>query len=130
MKTVDLDGKESYWNLAKGKRKANASSYHREAIKIIKSNWPSINFVEEIPIKIQQGLTLYIDIYIPLWKKAIEIHGSQHYKFNKFFHLDRFALIKQQNNDKLKAEWCELNEIELIELAYNRIDEWRNLIRS
>lgn len=130
MKTIDLDGKESYWNLTKGKRKSNASSYHKEAIKIIQSNWPSINFVEEVPIKVYHGLTLYIDIYIPLWRKAIEIHGSQHYRYNEFFHLNRLALLKQQKHDKIKVEWCELNEIELIELAYNRIDEWRNLIRS
>jgi len=130
LKVIDLDGNESHFDLAKNRRKANPSSYHREATNIIRDNWPSINFLEEIPIKIQQGLTLYIDIYIPLWRKAIEIHGPQHYKFNKFFHLDRFALAKQQKNDKLKLEWCELNEIEFIELPYNRTDEWRMLIRS
>lgn len=130
MKVIDLDGKESYWNLTKGKRKVNASNYHKEAIKIIQSNWPSINFVEEVPVRIQSGLTLYFDIYIVLWRKCLEINGPQHYKFNKFFHLDRFALAKQQRNDKLKLEWCELNEMEFIELPYDRTDVWRNLIRS
>ncbi len=42
---------------------------------------------------------LYYDIYIPLLKLIIEIHGEQHYKFSKSWHLNIInTLIKLKKN--------------------------------
>lgn len=47
-----------------------------------------------------------------------------------FFFKSKLDFYKAKARDSDKKEWCELNQIELIELNYNEdIDEWRTKIR-
>ena len=62
------------------------------------------------------GCGLSLDFFIPQLGIAIECQGRQHKEFNKFFHGDAEGFKKQQNRDKRKKEWCESNNIELIEI--------------
>ncbi len=65
------------------------------------------------------GSQLSIDFIIFRIKKAYEADGSQHTKFNAFYHGDRIAghrYAQQIKNDVLKSNWCEVNGIELIRI--------------
>ena len=128
MQVKDLDGNLHNWQLISNIVKGiiqNKSSLHLEARNIIHECFPTLQVLEEVPITIRRSETLYLDFYLPLTKKCIEVHGEQHYKFNKFFHNTTLGFIKHKKRDQDKKDWCELNGITYIELPYNDIDSWK-----
>lgn len=129
---VDLDGHFQQWSLtgaiAHGTIQRK-SDLHLQARSILKECFPTLQILEEVPIPIRRGEILYLDFYLPLNKKCIEVHGEQHYKFVPFFHIDRMGFAKHKKRDHEKKEWCELNNLTYIELPYNlSIEEWKNRI--
>lgn len=74
---------------------------------------------------------LFIDFYMPHNKLAFEFQGEQHDEFNKFFHGDKTGFEKSKARDSRKKEWCELNDIILIEVRDTlSSDELKELIKS
>jgi len=69
------------------------------------------------------GEGLYLDFFLPIARVAVEVQGQQHYKYSKFFHGDKSKLIEQQQRDRRKASWCELNSIRLVLIPYNASEE-------
>jgi hypothetical protein len=63
--------------------------------------------------------SLEIDCYNDEMKLAVEVNGSQHYKFNKRFHKTDKDLLKQQERDASKRAYCKKNGIFLLEIPYN-----------
>ncbi|OQB40554.1 MAG: hypothetical protein BWY04_01309 [candidate division CPR1 bacterium ADurb.Bin160] len=60
------------------------------------------------------------DFYIPSMNTIIEYNGKHHYKYNAFLHNnDINKFYEQQERDNLKREFCDLNNIKLIEIAYD-----------
>jgi hypothetical protein len=85
--------------------------------------------LQELSIPLRRNETLYLDFYIPLLKKAIEVHGEQHYKFVAYYHNNAMGFIKHKKRDNEKREWCEINNIEYIELPFNEsLEEWKQRI--
>lgn len=123
----DLDGNNHNWlltgNMAKGKV-ANKSSYHLNARNLITQSYPTLQILEEVPIQLRKNEVLYLDFYLPLKKICFEVHGEQHYKFIPFYHSNMLNFLKAQKRDREKQEWCELNGIKYISLAYDKQDEW------
>ena len=69
-------------------------------------------------------------MFLPSRRILIEVHGEQHYNFNKFFFKNKLEFYKAKARDSDKRRWCESNEIELLELNYNEdVDDWREKIR-
>lgn len=129
MQVTDLDGNVFNWqligNIATGS-KTNKSSLHLKARDLIHECFPTLQVLEEVPVSIRKGETLYLDFYLPLNKKCIEVHGEQHYSFNRFYHNTVLGFIKHQKRDRDKKEWCEINDITFIELPFSEnIDQWR-----
>ena len=122
MNVKNLDGNFSVWhltgNISKGSIE-NKSSYHLQARQIIKKIYPTMQILEEVPIGPRKSETLYLDFYIPLIKKCIEVHGEQHYKFIPYYHSNKLAFLKAQKRDKDKEEWCDINGIKYVALAFN-----------
>lgn len=131
MLVKDLDGNSTNWlltgNMSKGKV-TNKSSYHLTARQMILDIYPTLQLLEEVPIYIHRGDTLYLDFYLPLKKICIEVHGEQHYKFIPFYHNTTLNFLKAQKRDREKQEWCEINSIKYIALPYNSQNEWRDII--
>jgi hypothetical protein len=128
----DLDGNNVNWTLtghiAKGKI-INKSSFHLQARSMINKLYPTMQILEEVPIQLRKGETLYLDFYIPLKKVCIEVHGEQHYKFIPFYHSTILNFLKSQKRDREKQEWCEINNIKYVELPYNEnTDQWKERI--
>lgn len=59
------------------------------------------------------------DFYLPNDNIVIEYHGIQHYTFSLFFHGSKEEMNKRRKRDKDKREFCEKNNIEYFEIAYN-----------
>lgn len=133
MQVTDLDGNVSNWQLlggiSKGSR-SNKSKLHLKARQLIHDIFPTLQVLEEISVQIRRGETLYLDFYIPLNKKCIEVHGEQHYSFSQFYHSTILGFMKQKKRDREKQEWCDLNNIEYIELPFNKQEDWENIIKS
>lgn len=131
MNVKDLDGNASVWhltgNIVKGSVE-HKSSYHIHARSIIKKLYPTMQILEEVPINPHKSETLYLDFYIPLIKKCIEVHGEQHYKFVPHYHTNKLAFLKAQKRDNEKKEWCKINGIKFIELPYNDQENWEGTI--
>jgi hypothetical protein len=132
MNIIDLDNNIISWNLtghiAKG-RVQEKSSYHLSVRKIITELFPTLQLLEEVPIPLRKSETLYLDFYLPLIRRAIEVHGEQHYKFVPFYHHSKINFLKAQKRDSEKKEWCEKNGIVHIALPYfEDTDKWKELL--
>ena len=57
-----------------------------------------------------------LDFFIPSLDLVVECHGFQHRKHIKFFHRTKQDFHNQQDVDKKKRDWCELNGFRLIEI--------------
>jgi len=130
----DLNGISSAWKISvspKSKKRNKTSNYHSLAKSLLGIMYPVYSICEEIPINIQNNIWLYLDIYLPTINMAIEIHGEQHYSFNVFFHKTQLGFLQQKQNDRLKQEWCKLNNVALICLPYNETtEEWQDRIEN
>ena len=122
MKIVGLDGKEYSWNPSGSQSKASSrSSLHLKARKLLAEIFPYDRILEELSLAgsrtSRRRGTLRADFFIPNRRMLVEVHGEQHFKFNTFFFKD-------------KREWCDINDIQLIEFNYNEdVDEWRRKIK-
>lgn len=79
-----------------------------------------------------QKLNMRVDFYLELNNKKliIEYNGEQHYKSIKFFGGDA-QFEKQQRRDQLLREYCNINNITLIEIKYTSSkDEITNFIKN
>ena len=82
--------------------------------KFLKKYWKNHVVFEEFPVA---GTRLSIDFYNANKKIAVEVQGSQHTKYNSFFHGGhKNNYLEQLKRDEMKFKFCELNEIQLIEI--------------
>lgn len=78
-----------------------------------------INFETEYPIRINNK-TYYYDFYIPDINLAIEYNGIQHFEPVDYFGgKEHFLIICE--NDKVKSEWSDKNNINLLQIPYYNI---------
>ena len=139
MKIKGLNGREYNLNLSKYDVKANdkrkRSKHHLRARKLIREVYHSYRILEEVKLpgstSANKKSVLYLDFFIPNIRKAFEVHGRQNYEHIPFFHKTKADFILAKARDEDKIEWCELNNIELIELKYSGSDdEWRKSIKG
>jgi hypothetical protein len=133
MKAIGTDGREYIINLPKCSKEVedlNRSSLHLEARVLLKKKFPYSTIYEEILLKGCKGIgaTLTADFFIPDFPILVEVHGAQHYKFNKFFHGTEASFKTSQSNDLIKKTWAENNGIIYIELPYNEVKNWGKII--
>ena len=134
MNIKDLDGISHNWhltgNMAHGKTD-HRSALHLAARSLITNNFPTLQILEEVPITLKKSETLYLDFYLPLKQLCFEVHGEQHYKFVPFYHSNMLNFLKSQKRDREKQEWCELNGIRYIVLAFDEEkDLWNERIKN
>jgi predicted adenine nucleotide alpha hydrolase (AANH) superfamily ATPase len=68
---------------------------------------------------------------VPHKKICLEVHGEQHYKFVPFYHSTMLNFLKSQKRDKEKLEWCDINNIQYIELPFDESKEkWIDRIKN
>ena len=120
MKVTGLNGREYNLDLKKyiNNDRSKRSFYHLKAREIIKDIFHGYTILEEVKlpgtVNPAKKSALYLDFYIPNATMAVEVHGQQHFKYTPFFHKSKAGFLKAQARDKVKAEWCEINNIELV----------------
>lgn len=71
---------------------------------------------------------LELDCYNESLRLAIEYNGSQHYKYNPFFHKNKEAFYNQKYRDELKRIRCKELGITLIEIPYTEDKNLENYL--
>ena len=85
----------------------------------LKPYWQNHIVYEEFPV---YGTRLKVDFINATKKIAIEVNGTQHSKFNKFFHGNsRAKYLESIKRDVKKKEWLELNNFKIIEIEQNEV---------
>lgn len=122
-----LDGHESKWLLTTAAQ-TKKSGPHLQVREFLHKIFPVTKILEEVQIEVKRNKHLYLDFYLPLYNIAIEIDGAQHREFTPFFSKTQINFANQQTNDKLKEQWCELNQITFIRLRDDENEEqWKKL---
>jgi len=87
----------------------------QKAVKLfLKKYWEKHIVFEEFPVA---GTRLSLDFYNANKKIAIEVQGAQHTKHVPFFHgKNKYNFVNQLRRDQEKLNYCEINEIILIEV--------------
>jgi very-short-patch-repair endonuclease len=136
VKITGLDGKEYSWNPS-GKESSSKkrSNLHEKAKKLLDILFPYDRILEEVSLvgtnSAPRRGTLRADFFIPNRNLIIEVHGEQHFKFNKFFFKNKLAFYRAKARDKDKKEWCELNDIRIVEFNHDEdVDDWRRKIEQ
>jgi hypothetical protein len=94
---------------------ANSRSKIQKQVKdFLRVFWSGCIVYEEFPV---YGTRLKVDILNASRMQAVEVHGDQHIKFNKFFHNNsRENYLNSISRDTQKYEWLEANGFKLIEI--------------
>lgn len=82
----------------------------------------NINFEQEYSfnncINPQTKRKLRFDFYLPNYNCCIEYQGKQHYEYNKNWVQTKEEFKEGIKRDKIKKEYCQQNNIKLIEIPY------------
>ena len=124
MRLFNINGKLTNKNVSKYKIDwdgSSASNLQFNAKQFFKFYWQNHVVYEEFPV---YGTRLRVDIINFTKKIAVEVHGQQHFQFNKFFHNNsRAKYLDSIKRDWEKTEWLELNKVKLIELEEKDIND-------
>jgi hypothetical protein len=95
------------------------SNIQYQVKQFLKPFWFGHVVYEEFPV---YGARLKVDIINFTRRIAIEVHGDQHFKFNKFFHNNRRAVwLDSVNRDGQKLEWLAKNGVTVIEILQDEV---------
>ena len=134
MKVTGLNGREYNLDLKKySKQRTKCSFYHKMARELLSEIFSGYSVYEEVKlpgsVNPAKKSVLYLDFYIPNAIMGVEVHGQQHYKYIPYFHKSKAGFLQAKARDMAKIEWCELNDITLVELRWDdSIEYWRDKI--
>ena len=117
MKFLDPFGKPR--NLKSAKKylvdwEAKSRSKFQSKVKsFLEPYWKNDIVFEEFRIV---GTRLSLDFYNANKKVAVEVQGDQHVRYVKYFHKNRLKYLDQLKRDQKKLDFCELNDIKLVEV--------------
>lgn len=131
MIVLDLNGNEIKWNFSKyfsRKLREGKSSGHMLTRSILMELFPNSALYEEVTLPTSPAT--YADFFIPDSRLFVEVNGKQHYEYNPFFYKDKLEFYKSQSRDRMKKEWCRINNFTIIELPYNETESWKQTIAN
>lgn len=119
MQIITLNGKSVNWHLTNTKypiKGENGRSKFQHKIYLeLKKLYPHDIILEEVKIPDSR---LFCDFVIPSVRLIIECQGRQHYEFSTLFHQYYIDFVNQQNRDQMKRDFCQQNNLTLVEIPY------------
>lgn len=111
--------------------KCNQSKGEKEIEQFLLKN--NIEFISQYEIDIDTSINqtgiARIDFYIPFKNLFIEYNGQQHYISIKYFG-GEITFNRQQKRDKYVRNYCEQNNIKLIEIPYTELNNIENILKE
>jgi len=94
--------------------KKSRSKFQQQVKFYLQPFWKGYVVFEEFPVF---GTKMTLDFLNLSTRIAVEVQGSQHSEYNKFFHGEnRSNYYNQLQRDVDKKQWCKINKITLIEI--------------
>ena len=122
MKWKDLQGRIKSKSMLKytiNWDKESKSAMQKTVKDFLRPYWESSVCFEEMPCV---GTRLSLDIVNASRKVAVEVQGQQHEKHIPYFHGEsKLAYVDQIVRDADKAQWCEVNDLILVEIYARHI---------
>ena len=97
------------------------SKLEKEVYDILRQIFPMETIHKQHPI----GKRMFLDFFIPTYKLAVEVDGSQHSEFNSFFHKTQGDFDAQQIRDRNKHIKCQEAGIFLVRISEEELKELR-----
>jgi len=123
MKLFNVRGKLIYKNVNSKRINWNSKSRSKAQFrtkKFLKQFWENHIVYEEFPV---YGSRMSIDFLNATRRIAVEVQGSQHFKFNKFFYNNsRSKYLEAMKRDVEKQEWIEKNKFYFLEIKTDEVD--------
>ena len=132
MKITGLDGREYSINLGKYSLRMDdreRSDLFRAAVSVVKQVYPSDPLCAEVYLE-GAANKLYLDLYLPARRLAIEVQGAQHFQYTRHMHGTKLNFGRSKGRDREKRELLELNDITLIYFNYDEKDQWQKILKS
>lgn len=123
MKVKTLSGQLVNWKLSNRIPKLServGSKLHQRCRDLLYKVFPCTAILEEVRLPRSR---LSFDFFLPSRLLALEVQGSQHSNYNGFYHKNKLDFVKQLSRDSFKKQFCELNNIRLVELWFDESDE-------
>lgn len=109
-----LNGRIYNWNLSSySEPNTNRSKLACKGLDVLKKIFPFDIILEEVFLP---GCGLFADFYIHSRRLMIEVDGRQHHAHTSFFYKTKLDFFLAKKRDRLKEEWCSLNQIKIIRL--------------
>ncbi len=133
MRVYGLDGQQHSWQLSghlpRGGEGRSPSQAHLRARALLECLYPSEPRLEEVFLPGSGGL--FADFVLPGRRLVVEVQGEQHYQYIFHFHKHRLGFVNSCLRDSLKARWCELNGLALVELPHDECEhDWARRLRD
>lgn len=125
-----LSNKTVNWVLSSAKystSKKSKSKFQQKILDELKLIYPLHTILEEVQLP---ETRLKFDFVLPSLMLVIECQGLQHQEYNSFFHKDIRGFIKQKSRDDLKRQFCQINNITLVEIQYGYKESVKSIIRK
>lgn len=103
------------------------SDLFRKAVSVVKEVYPSDPLCAELYFE-GAPTKLYVDLYLPVRKIAIEVQGEQHFKYVRHMHSNKLKFLEAKRRDAMKKDLLELNSIVLLYFNYNERSEWKKIL--
>lgn len=86
----------------------------------LKKAFPNTRINSEYYIN-YNGQKLFFDFHLPTLSIVVEVQGIQHTEFNPHFHGSAEVFKAQKHRDRLKIEWCHINDTSLVCINHTEI---------
>ena len=111
----------TFASFKRGKRQCDECSNVKSKYEIKVEDWLNVNNIKfNNQYKYNDCKNIYslpFDFYLPNYNILIEVNGIQHYKSIKYWGGEK-GFAEQQKRDKIKYNYCKLNNIHIIILPY------------
>jgi hypothetical protein len=90
-----------------------ASLLSKSVLRSLKQAFPNTRINSEYYVN-YVGQKLFFDFHLPSLSIVVEVQGVQHTEFSPHFHGTAENFKAAQKRDRLKAEWCDINDMVLV----------------
>ena len=123
MRLIGINGKLINKNVSKYKinwHEPSASNLQYQVKQFLCPYWKHHIVYEEFPV---YQTRMRVDILNATKRIAVEVNGTQHSQYSKFFHGNRANYLRSIKRDFKKLEWLELNKFKLIEIEADEVEQ-------
>lgn len=92
----------------------------KSVLQSLKHAFPNTRINSEYYIN-YQGQKLFFDFHLPNLNIVVEVQGIQHTEFNPHFHGTAENFKASRRRDRMKTEWCDINDMTLVCVNYKEI---------